>query len=166
MIILGIDLSSSSTGLALVGDDDSLRTVAVRPKGKRGRDRFRAIMSAIEETIQYEGVDVVGIENPAHNASSGAKDVVYGFWWYATQIIHESGVPWYRVMPSSRAKYLTGSGRASKAEALRAASERAGRLLGTDDEADAAAIAWMGLEALSGASVSGVKWEVKYEHVG
>lgn len=168
MKVLGIDLSSASTGMALVGADGLIGTCTVAPKGARGRDRFRPMMEAVEAAVRLEAPDVVGIENPAHGATSGAKDVVYGFWWYATQLIDEAGVPWYTVMPSSRAKFATGNGRAAKDDVLAAVTSEFGEVR-NHDEADAVVVAAMGSMALgqmigrgvSGRSLEGVKWRRK-----
>lgn len=174
MIGLGIDLSSTATGLALVavepGKKRDISLALIKPKGKTGRDRYRPMMQAIEEAVTSHGADFIGIEDVAFGAKSANKVLIAGYWWEATQLIVESGLPWFKVSPTSRAKFAAGHGKASKEDVKARMSLEHKILLKDDNQADALAVAHMGFESLGvsfgngldGRSLKGVKWEKEF----
>lgn len=159
--ILGVDPSLTSTGIAWL-DTDSGEWVTERVRtskhdGTRADywSRMRMIGGAVKARA-FDGVpvDLVVIEGLAtygHNAG-----LLAALWWQIVGPLEADGVEVVAVAPATRAKYASGSGRASKSDVLAAvrATYPAADVPG-HDIADACALAALGAR-LKGFPVEGV----------
>ena len=153
---LGLDLSLTSTGIALVRDGRLAEVGNVKTKGKVGdslavrADRLRGVLSHIElGFVRSLDLDIVVIESPSYGSSFGSAHDRSGLWWLVSDLCHRSDIPVATVSPPGRAKYITGSGKTKDKEVVLAhAIERyvvdGGPRIVNDDVADAVGLADMG----------------------
>lgn len=174
--VAGIDLSLTSTGLALATAyrhpdtslavsglpeslDNTIETRCVESKGKtkdtlinRG-ERLEQISS---EIYAWAGrsADLVVIEGMfAAGQVGGAQLDRHGLWWIVVRGLQRHGVPVVAVAPAQSKKFLTGEGRADKGTMVRWAGKlwpdwEPSTSSKTEDEADAIALASVGLALL------------------
>lgn len=150
--VVGIDLSLASTGLAVHHQDGTIGTDTITTKGHRGEtlaERWARIRRIRDEIRHWLATDrLVVIEGPAGAAPGGSTWDRAGLWWAVVDLAMQR-CPVAVVVPSTRAKWATGNGRADKAAVAVAMSKRApGVELANSDEADALALAWMGAQWL------------------
>lgn len=152
--VLGLDLSLTGTGLALIADrlglHASTRTIRSGPVGPALADRIvRAgdITSEIENHLV--GVDLVVIEGPSlHSRDAGTWERA-GLWWHTVRRVHVYGIPVVEVPPTTLKKWAAGKGTADKS----AVAAGVTRLWpdaepGNDNEFDALALAHIGAQRL------------------
>ena len=151
MIIAGIDLSLTRTGVALVRSPERVETSTVVSKPpKTGTETLRTRFERME-TIATEvldtvgGAELVGIESPAYGIRNAGK--VHdrsGLWWRIVAALEQRGVSVVEVSPPSRMMYATGKGNAGKDLVLvtTAATYKQAEVTG-NDVADAVVIAAM-----------------------
>lgn len=149
--VLGLDLSLTSTGYAVVRDDHR-RVGTLTSKGSAAatlRQRHLRLVGLVNDItdIAYDGVDLVVIEAPAYSRSNPGMHDRSGLWWLVIDAL--DGLDVVEVAPSARAKYATGKGNASKDAVLAAVVRRYPDIDVTgNDEADALVLAAMGRRAL------------------
>lgn len=151
--VLGIDLSLTSTGLALVENARVEWTGTVKTTGKRGDDltartmRLRDIRNRIEASVmRYEPVLAV-VEAPSFGSQHGSAHDRSGLWWAIVDMLYLRSVPVAQVTPKQRAKYATGNGNSQKPEVHKITQLQYAREdlpIKTNDEADAVLLAAMG----------------------
>lgn len=161
-VVVGIDLSLTSTGIAVIrwGDIDAPRTTSVwttRVQSKGQADatlaarmrRLRNLRNAI--TDHASGADLVVIEGPsyAQKTAASAHDRS-GLWWQIVDMLDdEYGCTVAEVPPTCRIKYATGKGNAGKDAVLAAVVKRYEDADVTgNDVADALVLAAMGARHL------------------
>lgn len=145
--LVGLDLSLTSTGLA-IGD----ATHVIRTDKLRGPARLAHIRDRIHEHLAnhlhaYGGTPLILLEGysfaskNSHAHALGELGGVMRLWF------HDHGFPVVEVPPTCRAKFATGKGNASKSEVVSAVSARTGRIwegAGAEDECDAWILQEMG----------------------
>lgn len=147
--IVGIDPSLTGTGIAIITDGQvALHTLT--SKGAAGdtlaqrRLRISRLRRAIEGVI-YPGVDLLVIEAPAFSRTAGHMHDRSGLWWMLVDTALSSYVPVAEVTPTTRARYATGKGNASKDAVLLAVARRYPHIeVGNNNEADALVLGAMG----------------------
>jgi Holliday junction resolvasome RuvABC endonuclease subunit len=150
--VVGIDVSLTSTGVAVHHQDGTMATDTIATKGKRGdtlvdrSQRIGFILGWVNDWLYP--ADLVVIEGPAGAAPGGSTWDRAGLWWaIVIKAMDQCSVA--VVAPPTRAKWATGNGRADKAAVAVAMSKRAPEVeLANSDEADALALAWMGAQWL------------------
>lgn len=151
MIIAGIDLSLTRTGIALVRSPERVETTTVASKPPKAgtetlRSRYERMETIAADVLEATGdAEVVGIEAPAYGMRHAGK--VHdrsGLWWRIVAALERSGVPVVEVPPPSRMMYATGKGNAGKDLVLvtTAATYKQAEVTG-NDVADAVVIAAM-----------------------
>jgi Holliday junction resolvasome RuvABC endonuclease subunit len=152
--VLGLDLSLTGTGIARIGGDGVELLTTVRPGKRTGHERLDCIMTTIYDAQRQQSLDLVVIEGPSYGSQGGQRGhhERAGLWWLVTQGMWAIGRPCAVVAPKARAKYATGNGNGNKAAVLAAVRERYGHLaeVHNDNEADALALAAMGVDYLHG----------------
>lgn len=149
--VVGLDLSLTSTGYAVVGDDR--REVGTIPsKGKAGAtliERNARLLGIVSEIVRVtRDAELIVIEAPAYSRSNPGMHDRSGLWWITVDALLTSA-PVVEVAPSARAKYATGRGNASKDQVLAAVVRRYPDFdVTSNDEADALILAAMGRRAL------------------
>ncbi len=159
MKVVGLDLSLTSTGVAVINDGDiALRRI--RSKGTKTatlaerRDR----LARIADEVPMLDIDLVVIEGPSYGQHrQGGQHDRAGLWWllvdmYLTAINDpETGEPTRvaEVPPAVRSKYATGKGNAPKDHVLASVVRRYPDVtVDGNDTADALVLAAMGARAL------------------
>lgn len=159
MRVIGMDLSLTSTGLAQADNGRLTRVENIKSKGKKGdtyHDHWGRIMRLAFEVELFitrdEPVDLVVIEAPSYGSKFGSAHERAGLWWEVYDLVAKRGIPIATVAPTTRAKYITGRGRADKATVLAHAihayvGNHTPRIV-NDDEADAVGLCGMGARFL------------------
>lgn len=152
MIVVGVDPSSTSTGVAVLDTEDLLviETHTVKSAG-RTKDSWAARSERIIRTADQVAAMVpapahVVMEAPSlgQRAQSGVVDRM-GLWWRLFWRFKSELGGLTLVPPASRAKYATGKGNAAKDAVMLAVAKRYPQATITgNDEADAVALAAIG----------------------
>lgn len=145
MKIVGLDLSLTSTGVAVI-DGAGYTTLTLKTK-TTGHERLRWLVQQVGERTLTAGLVVV--EGPAYNAraSQQGHHERAGLWWMVTHELWTWGIPTAVASPAAVKKYATGNGSASKDAVLSAVIRRfAGYDGSSNDEADALTLAALGAQ--------------------
>lgn len=159
-MIVAVDPSLQSTGLAVLGPSQSEPYWAVRTFRSVAQSnelgnlrRMEKLTGQMRRSIgemsygTHLGLGV--IEAPAYSKNNGMAHERAGLWWMLFQMLVGHGIPVLVVKPNLRAKYATGNGNAGKDEVLLAASRRyPGVPMTNNNEADAIVLAAMGARYL------------------
>ena len=127
---LGIDYSSTSTGLVLLDGQGKISTsTCIKPEGSIFDDRildlWDSINSWFEELVMFEKIksvnelDFIGIESPAFHSKGKVVDLAAGYGFIKYSLLNYG----YRVMsvtPSEVKKFATGKGNATKDDMIEA----------------------------------------------
>lgn len=163
-LVIGLDLSLTSTGVAGEGWTDRIRTKT------RGDARLAYLESAVASFVRH--ADLVAMEGPSygHAAQSGHEDLA-GLRVLVRRYCHRHDIPYAVIPPSSLKLYVAGYGKATKGEVRSAVADRYG--VHTEgaaryDEADAygalaAAYDWLGhrladVPATHARALDGCQW--------
>lgn len=192
LVVAGIDLSLTSTGVARVTVDEAGGTwrtwqVASPPRGREVPAQWARIRDAADRVhaaywpgpLEEPQPDLVVVEGPAFGKGvmSGAHDLS-GFWWQVVGSIVDDGVPVAVMSPASLKVYATGDGSSNtkKAHIVRAVQQTYPGALtnGVHDVADAVVLAaagarWAGsavdcLPDLRVRALDKVKWPESFRH--
>jgi Holliday junction resolvasome RuvABC endonuclease subunit len=146
--VVGIDPSLTSTGLAAIYEDGAATTDTIITKGRTADDlatrghRIRHIANTVLEWVVDD--DLVVIESRFGSAGAGALDLT-GLWWEIVNRLQRRDIPVVTFAPTSRAKYITGNGKADKAAVAAVVARMFPDVAITcSDEADALALAMVG----------------------
>lgn len=152
--ILGLDLSLTATGLALLDTDDRLVadtwTHVTHPGGDTIRTRLARLDDIVDHVKTIDRVALVVVEGPSlgQRAQSGTFERA-GLWWLTVAALAERDVRVVEVPPSTLKRYATGKGNASKDAVLLAVARRYPHVdVQSNDEADALILAAMGARHL------------------
>lgn len=141
-IVIGLDLSLTSTGLAIVHNGRATVTrVTSKPTGSTTADqliRLRVIVSRIRAAIPASTRTVAAVEGPAFGANDPGAHIRGGLWWMVREMLDAEDIDVVVVTPATLKKYATGKGNAAKDAVLAAAVRRFPDVDVTgNDEADA-----------------------------
>lgn len=160
--MVGADLSITSTALALINEGDVGMLFNYKTKGKRTdgypewceriNDVSYHVLAQLGRWKGLGAIDLLVIESPSHGSKFGNPHERAGLWWDVYRWAYGKSIPVVTVAPTTRAKYLTGDGRADKKTVLAAARATYGDALNidiaNDDEADAIGLGDMGARFL------------------
>jgi Holliday junction resolvasome RuvABC endonuclease subunit len=160
IVTAGLDLSLASTGLAVAVDGEVALMGNIKSSGKRGDkhgDYMPRIISMAEQIndwladayAQLGGIDLAAIEAPSFNSRFGNPHERAGLWWKVYEYLWTGEVPIETIAPASRAKFITGSGKAGKDEVLATARAKWGEDIENHDVADAVGMAMWGQEQIA-----------------
>jgi len=141
MRIVGLDLSLSATGVALLDTErGTLRTTTIATGTRKGHDRMNFIIGTMRQLTA--GVEVAAIEGPSYGSKSQSQRGHHeraGLWWITAHMLWVNKIEYAVIPPSNRAMYATGNGLAKKELVLRDVRDRYGNLChaANDNEADA-----------------------------
>ena len=159
--VIGIDVSLTSTGIAVVHRDLRAAADSIPSKGQRGdtiaqrAQRMRQIGNQVGDWL-YGGTLNAGtptvltiVEAPVSVQHPGGSTWDRaGLWWDIVARALACG-PVATVSPTTRAKWATGKGNADKAAVAAAMTRYAPQVeISNSDEADALALAYMGAQKL------------------
>lgn len=158
---LGVDLSITSPAMVVFKDGrlDGICNPQARGSKRDGYadhfERFQWLSAQMAEWLNrnYDEdgqclIELAILEGPSFGSKFGNPHERAGMWWEVFGLLYGLGVPTGTVAPKSRAKYITGSGLADKAEVMHAARELWGYDIRNDDVADAAGMADMAARRL------------------
>lgn len=122
-MIVGIDLSLTCTGLALMsqlqGGAVKLSTGTCTSKGKRAAsipDRHERLVTLGKDILHFAGrAELAVIEGPTPGVKGGSPVDRHGLHWFVMGGLIRRGVPVAVVAPTSLKLAIAGSGRADKA---------------------------------------------------
>lgn len=143
-LVLGLDLSLTSTGVASVDADDGVNqfTWTIRPRDT-GVARLRMIRDRVLADVEVIAPDLVVIEGYAFGRVNRAHKL--GELGGVVRVaLTEHGVRWVDLPPATLKKFAAGKGNADKGAVLAAAIRRLGYSGSSNDEADALFLAHAG----------------------
>jgi Holliday junction resolvasome RuvABC endonuclease subunit len=149
MNVVGIDVSLVSTGVAVIPAQGQMVTGVITTNGHRGDTllartfRQRSILTAFVDYLPPR-VELAVIEGPSHGSRGGSAWDRAGLWWAMVRVLIGREIPVAVCAPTTRAKWATGSGKGDKAAVASGVTRITSSTFSTSDEADAAALAWMG----------------------
>lgn len=156
MIVVGVDPSLTSTGIATIDTEDRLvvPTSTIKSVGRKGddwptrRDRLTGIVRDVE--THTRGADLVVVESPSlGQARQGGTLDRAGLFWLLLDRLYGHGMRVALVTPAGRAKYATGKGNAGKDSVLLAVARRYAHVdVEDNNQADSLVLALMGARAL------------------
>jgi Holliday junction resolvasome RuvABC endonuclease subunit len=142
--ILGLDLSLTATGLATPAG--ALLTLTCRDRGPK---RLAHLEREILVHAHQRGCDLVAIEGYSY-ASNGSSTYQLGELGGVIRLaLWRNGIPFVEVPPACLKKYACGKGNASKDQVLVACVKRLGREPADNNQADAAWLRDMAIDAYS-----------------
>jgi crossover junction endodeoxyribonuclease RuvC len=150
--VVGLDLSLTSTGLAVIGPGKPW-CATIESKGKDVEPwsvRYHRLCDLASRIIAPipEGALVV-LEAPAYSRNTGKAFDRAGLWWMVYDLLAGSTRTVLPVAPNLRAKYATGKSGASKDTVLAAAVRRYPTIdISGNDTADAVVLAAIGCRLL------------------
>jgi Holliday junction resolvasome RuvABC endonuclease subunit len=147
MIVLGLDLSLTGTGMCVVqsnaGDGKGLLATINTTAKTRTEDRLITIRRHIAQASS--GVDAAIIEGLSYGSVGGAQAERSALHWMVRVDLYQLGVPYVVVTPMSLKKFVCGTAKAEKSMMIREVYRRWNVEAANDNEADAAALAHLGL---------------------
>jgi Holliday junction resolvasome RuvABC endonuclease subunit len=147
MIILGLDLSLTGTGMCVVesnaGDGKGLLATINTTAKTRTEDRLISIRRTIAQASN--GADAAIIEGLSYGSVGGAQAERSALHWMVRVDLYQLGVPYVVVTPMSLKKFVCGTAKAEKSMMIREVFRRWNVEAKNDNEADAAALAHLGL---------------------
>lgn len=178
MKIIGLDLSLTSTGIAIIdGPDRTVQTITTKGSSNATLSERVARLAELRDKITalVWNADLVVIEGPSfgQHRQTGQHDRA-GLWWLVVEYV-DTTHRLVEVPPASRSKYATGRGNSPKDAVLAAVIRRYLAVeIRNNDEADALVLAAMGarhlgvpiedsLPEVNLSAMNKVKWPVKPE---
>ena len=152
--VIGIDLSMTSTGLAVIANGIiETHTVTSKPDAGTLRSflaRSTLMAKQIDQAVKFTPTDLILIEGLIFHGKSSSLDKIHAHWWKVIESICEFVDQEPVVVGSSqRCRYATGSGSAKKDIVLAAVIKRYPQAdPAGNDEADAVIFAAMGARHL------------------
>lgn len=157
MRVIGLDLSLTATGVALIEDGSiTVRTITSKPSGDsldaRQARLHNLVANLLTNHMPTDPVDLVVIEQPAFSRTTGHHHDRSGLWWMVVDAIwgwREEITPMAEVPPTTLKKYATGKGNAAKDAVLLAVARRYPHVdIRDNNMADALVLAAMGARHL------------------
>ncbi|WP_280381039.1 hypothetical protein [Nocardia wallacei] len=150
--VVGLDLSLTSTGIAVVGSGAPW-CATIESKGKADapwQARYRRLGDIARRIIPAVPANAfVVLEAPAYSRTTGSQHDRSGLWWMVYDLLAGTTRTVLPVGPNLRAKYATGKGTAGKDAVLAAAVRRYPHIPITgNDTADAVVLAAIGCRLL------------------
>lgn len=112
--IVGLDLSLTSTGIAVHWDNNDIRTHRVRSKGTKDATweqrsaRLRKIANDVVNVIPNNSLVIV--EGPSYGSIGTGTHDRSGLWWMVYQVLSNLNATIIPVSPAQRMMYATGKG--------------------------------------------------------
>lgn len=153
LVVAGIDLSLTATGISCIFDLDGEVVIECTTFGRKGKrdepvtaraERIATLSAQIRDVTN--GAELAVIEGPSLGSIGGSTHDRSGLWWAVVGQLVSEGIPVAVAAPATRAKWATGNGNAKKPEVLACMRSRfPDVVLGNDNEADALALATLGM---------------------
>ena len=158
--VLGLDLSLSKTGIAIINDSEHY--IDVIESEKRGPGRLVEIRDEIVKQIHRLGPGLAVLEGYAYGCQFG-REQAGELGGIVRVLLHEMKVTTIIVSPLSVKKYATGSAKGDKAQVMKSVYKKWGLDLNDNNECDAYAIARIGHDILKSILTDSFKHLCGYE---
>lgn len=145
MKVIGLDLSLTSTGVAIADEATNHSAYTIKPK-ETGHERLARIVRAV--MTEACDAELVVIEGPAFGAKGSAYHQLAGLWWIVTQALWDESVPYAVLSPFELKKYATGTTKSDKDAMMLATARQFASFSGDNNAADALWLACAGAEHL------------------
>lgn len=165
-LIMGADLSLTSTGISIGGE-----TFIIASKA-RGPERLIEISKTIISLAIKYNVTLVAIEGYSYASRNSQAHSIGELGGVVRATLYANSIPYIEIPPTCRAKFATGRGNASKNDVISAISAKTGIVWsgsGADDRCDAwileqMVLAHMGISeyewpAASLSALEKIEWE-------
>jgi crossover junction endodeoxyribonuclease RuvC len=148
-MFLGLDISSTSTGVALVEGLEVFRTYTLKIESKDSIERAVCQHRELDEILRGTNAPVINpkfaiIESYAFRARGRYKHMLYEAGTMLRYTLYNMQIPWMTINPSQLKKFATGSGRADKDAMIEAVTRLTDYVPENDDVADAIWLALAG----------------------
>lgn len=146
-IYVGLDLSLTSTGVAIIHDGHAtVQRITSKPAKDATTDdnaaRIDDLVHRIVHAVPNSEHTTVAVEGPSFGSKGSAVHTLGGVWWAVRIALHQLGIDVVIAAPSVVKRYATGNGNASKDAVLAAVVRRYFNVDVTgNDEADALVLA-------------------------
>lgn len=135
--VIGLDLSLTSTGIALTNGT----TTVIKGAADLGDWRLCRIRDAVSHATKAERPDLVVIEDlPTHGKAAGLTGMVHGA---VRSLLVEREIPYALIAPATLKAFATGKGGGDKTPMAIAALKRAGREFENDKGGDQCDAWWL-----------------------
>lgn len=166
---IGLDLSLTSTGVAIITDagivtksfESEKRSApkqkdTLRQRHERTAELADEVMRFIYDTARFDEPHEICVEQPSYASSGGSGWDRAGYWWILTNELWDAfEITPVEVAPTSLKVYVTGDGKSSKAQMIATLARMQPDVdLKTDDEADAFGLALVAAR-LGGLAIDG-----------
>lgn len=146
-VVVGLDLSLTSTGVAISGGGAVTADTIKPPRGLDGLARLRYLRGVVGYAVR--DADLVVVETLALSSRTGKALERAGFWWAVRDEIDHLGIPFLGRTPQQVKMFATGKGNTLKDEVLAAMIKRYMEIeIKGNDAADALALCGIGLHHL------------------
>ena len=151
-MIIGIDPSLVSTGYCTI---DRHRRVLdqgrIETKKLRGPERLKYIKEELTHILyRFDNIDFVCIEDYSFGSQGRAVFQIGELGGVIRVLLYESIIPYIEIAPTCLKKFVTGKGNSKKDEVMLHVFKRWGFEAKNSDEADAYALAQMGIAIATG----------------
>lgn len=143
--VVGLDLSLTSTGVAIADEATNHSAYTLRPKA-RGHERLAYLVRQV--MVEASDADLVVVEGPSYGSKGSAFHQLAGLWWLITQELWDESIPYAQIPPPTLKKFATGAGNANKDAVLLATARRFPSFSGDNNAADALWLAAAGAQHL------------------
>lgn len=143
---VGLDLSLTATGIAIIEEDGTYTTRTLPSKGTKaatlGDRGVRLHNLTADIVIAACTADIVCIEGPSYGQTTGSHHDRSGLWWLVVDALQGEDLELIEIAPAQVKKYATGKGNAGKDAVLASVIRRYDAApVESNDEADAFVLA-------------------------
>lgn len=152
MKIIGLDLSLTNTGVAIIEDGKLVHSCLIKskPQGDRHIDELKRILGIVNSIVELMvKPDLVVIENLAFMAQGTSLTQLAGLSYIVRSVVMDMGAKFVLVAPSTLKKFITGKGNGDKNLVLMEVYKRWDVSFTNDNEADSFGLAQIGVELLA-----------------
>jgi Holliday junction resolvasome RuvABC endonuclease subunit len=133
-VVMGLDLSLTSTGYSVAG------TTGVISSSHKGPERLIELRNTFVDLLVSESVSIVAIEGYSFASRNSQAHSIGELGGVIRVELFSREIPFVVIPPTCRAKFATGRGNASKNEVISSVSAKTGLIWsnpGADDRCDA-----------------------------
>ena len=160
MVVLGIDLSLTATGIIRLEDETILDSQLIKTKknGDKPTEEVKRLVSIVDQ-IKTDGVELVAIEGLAFMARNTSSLVqLSALNYFVRKKLMDEEIPFVIVAPSSLKKFITGKGNSGKDIMFLETYKRYGESFTDDNLCDAFALSKVA-EALINKKIKPTKFQ-------
>jgi crossover junction endodeoxyribonuclease RuvC len=142
MTPIGIDLSLTSSGISCG------QTLVALSSSHKGVERLMDIAEQIQNIVMVVDAPIAIIEGYSFASRNSHAHAIGELGGVVRVMLYRNGIKWIDIPPTTRAKFATGRGNASKTEVMSAVSAKTGVVFagkGADDMCDAWVLEEIGL---------------------